>query len=238
MLDKCADLAPLARKKWLLDIVMFASPFVALVGYGTWYCGPLALLRLLGVPLLAVVHAIPLIPLYSRKDGAVSLVKLKYFLGPFKSLFGATCIGLMDVTAVALYLRGTMSHPENASSARHLRVLMYTIVYDFLWESIADVRDVQEDLHNGVTTLATAFGVQRTLIFLGGSAIVGDLSITILGGGSATLSALRSVFFWGAFTALAVYRPRRSMYAWGLASLVALLPVWLACLSESDGSVT
>ena len=220
-----------------MNIAIFASPFVVLVGYGTWHCGLLALLRLLGVPLLAVVHAIPLIPVYSWRDGNISMVNLKYLLGPFKSLFGATCIGLMDVTAVVLYLRGTMLYPENASSARQFRVLMYSVVYDFLWESIADVRDVQEDLHNGVTTLATALGVHPTLIFLAGSTVMGDLSITLFGGGSATLSAVRSVFFWGAFGALALHKPRRAMYAWGLASFVGLLPVWLASLGESNASV-
>lgn len=221
-----------------MNIAVFASPFVVLVAYGTWHCGILALLRLLGVPLLAIVHAIPLIPVYSRKDGNISMVKLKYFLGPFKSLFGATCIGLMDVTAIVLYVRGTMLHPGNASSKGHFRVLMSTIVYDFLWESIADVRDVDEDLHDGVTTLATSFGVQCTLILVGCSTVVGDLCITFLSGGSTTLSPVRSVFFWIAFSALALYKPRRNIYAWGLASLVALLPVWLAHFGEARGSVT
>lgn len=227
-MDKAADLPRQMRKTWLTTIVVFASPFILLVVYGTMHCGLLALLRLLGVPLLAVVHAMPLIPVYSYETGRISMVKLKYFLGPFKSLFGATCIGLMDVTAVVLYLRGTMLHPETASSAGHIRVLMYTITYDFLWESISDVRDIQEDEQNNVTTLATAFGVRSTLIFLSGSTMVGDLFITLLGGGSAALSIVRSTVFWGAFSALALHKRRSAMYSWGLATLVGLLPVWLA----------
>ncbi|KAF2232253.1 hypothetical protein EV356DRAFT_253807 [Viridothelium virens] len=230
VMDKAADLPRQTRKTWLMTIVVFASPFVVLAVYGTMHCGLLALLRLLGVPLLAVVHAMPLIPVYSWKTGSISTVKLKYFLGPFKSLFGATCIGLMDVTAVVLYLRGTMLHPENASSAGHFRVLMYTITYDFLWESICDVRDIQEDEQNNITTLATAFGVRPTLIFLGGSTMMGDLSITLLGGGSAVLSVVRSTVFWGAFAALALHKPRSAVYPWGLATLFGLLPVWLASL--------
>lgn len=110
---------------------------------------------------------------------------------------------------------------------------MYTIVYDFLWESIADVRDFDEDQHEGVTTLATAFGVQRTILFVGGTTIVGDLLVTIIGGGSAVLSVMRSVAFWGAFSVLALYKPRRATYSWGVGSLVGLLPVWLANLGES-----
>ncbi|KAF2159811.1 hypothetical protein M409DRAFT_29809 [Zasmidium cellare ATCC 36951] len=178
--------------------------------------------------MLAVVHGTPLIPPYSWKTGEISMVKLKAFLGPFKSLFGATCIGLMDVTAVLLYLRGTMPHPEHPPSTTHFQVLMYTIVYDFLWESIADVRDLNEDLQEGVTTLATAFGVRRTLMFVAGSTIIGDLSVTMIGGGNAVLAASRAVFFWGAFSALATYKPRRATSAWGVGSLVGLLPVWLA----------
>ncbi|KAL9087276.1 MAG: hypothetical protein Q9165_006770 [Trypethelium subeluteriae] len=229
-MDKAADLPRQTRETWLMTLVVFASPFVVLAVYGTMHCGLLALLRLLGVPLLAVVHGMPLIPVYSWKTGSISTVKLKYFLGPFKSLFGATCIGLMDVTAVVLYLRGTMLHPENASSAGHFRVLMYTITYDFLWESICDVRDIQEDEQNNITTLATSFGVRPLLIFLGGTTMMGDLSITLLGGGSAVLSVVRSIVFWGAFGALALHKQRSAMYPWGLATLVGLLPVWLASL--------
>jgi hypothetical protein len=231
-MDKAADLPSHTRKTWLMTIVVFASPFVVLVAYGTMHCGLLALLRLLGVPLIAVVYSMPLIPVYSFKTGSVSTVKFKYLLGPFKSLFGALCIGLMDVTAVVLYLRGTMLHPENASSAGHLRVLMYTITYDFLWESISDVRDIQEDDRDNVTTLATAFGVRATLLLLGGSTIIGDLAITLVGGGSVVLSIVRSTVFWGAFGALALHQTRSAQYSWGLATLIGLLPVWLASPGE------
>lgn len=227
-MDKTADLDKQTRKIWLTTIVVFASAFVVLVIYGTMHCGLLALLRLLGVPLLAVVYALPLIPVYSWKTRSFSTVKFKYFLGPFKSIFGATCMGLMDVTAVVLYLRGTMLHPEKASSAGYFRVLMYTITYDFLWESICDVRDIKEDAQHNVTTLATAFGIHRTLLLLGGSTVMGDLAITLLGGGSVVLSVVRSTVFWGAFGATALHKPRSAMYVWGLATLVGLLPVWLA----------
>lgn len=229
-MDKAIDLPSQTRKSWQTTIIVFASPFVALVIYGTWHCGPLALIRLLVVPSLAVVHAKPLIPVYSRKTGTFSRVNLKYFLGPFKSLFATTVISLTDVTAVVLYLRGTMLHPENASNVGHLQVLLYTITYDFLWESICDVRDMEEDTWNNVTTLATAFGLRRTLLILCVSTIVGDLSITLVGGGSALLSVFRSSFFLGAFCTLAVHKPRSATYAWALATVFGLSPVWLASL--------
>ncbi|CAI6234750.1 unnamed protein product [Periconia digitata] len=230
VMDKAADLPRQTRKTWLRTIILFASPFIALTVYGTMHCGFLALLRLLGVPFFAIIHALPLIPVYSRETRSITRVKLKYFLGPFKSLFGATCIGLMDVTAVVLYLRGTTIYPETSSGVGHLEILMYTIIYDFLWESISDVRDIEEDERDKVTTLATAFGIRKTLTFLLGSTMMGDLSITLYGGGSAVLSVVRSTVFWGAFSTLALYKRRSDMYAWGLGTLVGLLPVWLASL--------
>ena len=131
MLDKYADLPSETRKHWFTSIALFASPFVGLVAYGTWYCGIMALVRLLAVPMLAIMHAIPLIPTYSWRDRKISLVKLKYFLGPFKSIFGATCIGLMDTTAIVLYLCETRRCKEKAFDAKQLQVLTYTILYGF-----------------------------------------------------------------------------------------------------------
>ena len=109
---------------------------------------------------------------------------------------------------------------------------------DFLWESISDVRDLEEDLHNGVTTLATTFGVQWTLALLAASTIIGDVCITSVGGGGgmALTSISRPVSFWGAFSVLAVFKPRRAIFSWGAGMLVGLLPVWLASLGESDYS--
>lgn len=214
---------------------MFASPFLGLVIFGTWHCGIMALVRLLAVPLLAIVHAMPLIPLYSWSDRKLSFVKLKYFLGPFKSIFGGTCIGLMDTTAIVLYLCENRRCQTKAFEAKQLQVLAYTILYDFLWESIADIRDLEEDRHNGVTTLATRYGVLRTLSLLAASTIIGDVCITSVGsrGAITLLSISRPVFFWGAFGLLAVHKPRRAVISWGAATLVGLLPVWLASLSES-----
>lgn len=238
MLDKYADLPTETRKAWLISIASFATPFVGLVAYGTWHCGVMALVRLLAVPVLAVVHAMPVIPLYSWKDRKISFVKLKYFLGPFKSIFGGTCIGLMDTTAVVLYLCGSRHCQEKAFQARQLQVLVYTILYDFLWESIADVRDLEEDMHQGVTTLATTFGVWRTLVVLAAITIIGDVSITGIAHEGVTLTSIvRPVFFWGAFSLLALYQPRRAVISWGVGTLVGLLPVWLATLGESDYSM-
>jgi hypothetical protein len=234
VLDKYADLPSEIKEEWRNSIAVFASIFIGLVGYGTWHCGIMALVRLLAVPMLAIVHAIPLIPVYSWKDRKFSLVKLKYFLGPFKSIFGATCIGLMDTTSVVLYLCGSRHCQAKAFDAEQLQVLAYTVLYDFLWESIADIRDLDEDMHNSVITLATTFGVSRTLFILAVSTILGDAFITEVGGrNSNTLTSLgRPHLFCGALSLLAVYKPRRAVVSWGVGSLVALLPVWLASLSE------
>jgi hypothetical protein len=234
VLDKDADLPSETRKEWRNSIAVFASLFIGLVGYGTWHCGIMALVRLLAVPMLAIVHAIPLIPVYSWKDGRFSLVKLKYFLGPFKSIFGATCIGLMDTTSVVLYLCGSRDCQTEAFHAGELQVLAYTVLYDFLWESIADVRDLEEDTHNNVTTLATTFGVSRTLWILAASTVIGDVFITGVGGRDTVTwtSISRPLFFWGALTLLVLDKPRSAVISWGVGTLVALLPVWLASRSE------
>lgn len=239
VLDKYVDLPPESRKLWSRSIGVFASLLLGLAAYGTWSCGIKALARLLVVPALAIVHAMPLIPWYSRSKRGFSLVKLKYVLGPFKSIFGGTCIGLMDTTTIVLYLCDAHNCREEAFEAKQLQVLAYTILYDFLWESIADVRDREEDLHNGDTTLATAFGVRPTLMLVAVSTIFGDVCITSFDGRGfvSGTSIARAITFWAAFSLLAINKPRRAVISWSAGTLVGLLPVWVASVGMSGRSI-
>ena len=211
---------------------MFASSFVGLIGYTTYLCGVLTLLRLLFVPALVVVHATPLVPIWSFRSRKFNFVKLKDVLGAFKSSFGAVCIGLMDTKVVAQHV--CAAHPSSCgsevSSMRQARALAYTILYDFLLETIFDLRDIDEDVRNGVKTLPVALGRERTLLLLAAVVNLGDLIITgvRLDLWTAAECVFRSTLSWALFAYTASNRPRSDTAAWGLVTLIGLVPAWWA----------
>ena len=224
VLDKYADLSPQIKQEWKTHILSYASFFVGIVAYCTYHCGMGTLLQLMIVPACAIVHGRPLVPYWSFTEGRLRLVKLKDLLGVIKPLFGATLIGVMDTQAIMSYV----TNPAKSESRKSL-ALAYAILYDFLWENTADVRDYEEDCSAGITTLAVRLGPKRTLISVAIVVALSDLYLTSLIGaklqGSVLLGYLaRATLFPGFFSYLALTKPRGNAFWWGFGTLVGLTP--------------
>lgn len=156
-----------------------------------------------------------------------------------KPLFGAVLIGIMDTRPIMLFLKDTYDVSANVEDGvdarRQAQALAYTILYDFAWENMADIRDMKEDSAEGVTTLAVSLGAHRTLQLVTWVTSIGDLCITFL-----PPSGL--LFGWSAISQscgrwtlsrlflgyIAINKPRNNAFWWGLGTVVALTPAFWA----------
>ena len=113
---------------------------------------------------------------------------------------------------------------------RQAQALAYTILYDFLLETIFDLRDIDEDVRNGVRTLPVALGRERTLWLLAAVVNLGDLIITgvRLDLWTAAECILRSTLSCALFAYIALHKPRSDTTAWGILTLIGLVPAWWA----------
>ena len=138
----------------------------------------------------------------------------------------------MDVKAITSYI--CSSHPFTCtpqSNTIRTQSFLYTVLYDFLLETIFDLRDNEEDAQNKVKTLSVMLGRSHTLLLLFVVVNVGDVVIAGMGEEEAGLElaecVLRATLAWVVCTAVS-YRPRGDTAAWGFLTLVGLLPAWWA----------
>ena len=190
------------------------------------------LLRLLFVPALAIVHARPVIPVWSVRKSKLRFIKLKDVLGPFKSAFGALCIGLMDTKVIAQHVCTVRpgSCSSDVSNVRQTQALAYTILYDFLLETVFDLRDMDEDCRNQVRTLPLALGFEQTVVLLAVVVTLADLFVTGFTWDVwvVTECTSRSLLAWALSTYIASKWPRSDPAPWGLLTMIGLVPAWWA----------
>lgn len=126
-----------------------------------------------------------------------------------------------------------------------MQALLYSILYNFIRETIYDARDIDEDTHEGITTLATALGMTGTMLVLTIAAVVGELWIggyvftaiapspNFLFSGEVIGRALVTV---GLSSWVAKF-PRESRWIWVPFSLLSLAPAWHAQAATQAGSL-
>jgi 4-hydroxybenzoate polyprenyltransferase len=105
-----------------------------------------------------------------------------------------------------------------------MQSLAYSMLYNFLRETICDARDVFEDKQEGLRTLPMVLGPNGTMVFLAITAIFGDMAIT---GGFDMESLFRSVITL-IISGVVVRQPRENGTPWGFLILFGLLPAWWA----------
>lgn len=231
--DKFVDLPPATKRIWARPTAIYAGFFVLLTGYMTYLCGAQMLGQLLLVPALVVVHATPLIPFWSFKMRKLQFTNLKNVLGIFKSLFGACCIALMDTRPMvqsACFRQAEACH-SNFSRRRQTQALAYTVLYDFVLETVFDLRDVDEDKRNSVRTLPVALGGNRSLLLLTAIVLPGDLLIQ---GNiepefeTVAESLVRSGLTLAVLSIVVRTKSRGSTAVWGIVTLLGLMPAFWA----------
>ena len=136
-------------------------------------------------------------------------------------------------------------------SSIQLRSLGIAILYQFFRETACDVRDVQEDTRDKISTLPVRLGRERTVLAMG---VIGTLldalmtgavrihwstSATLLGGTKLDTwlcmqSIIRVCLTMAAYWQILKY-PRKNCVAWGVVSLLGLLPVLSAQGALLDG---
>ena len=160
------------------------------------------------------------------------IIRFKDVLGPFKSAFGALCIGLMDTRAIAQH--SCTVRPDSCNSSvsnlRQNKALAFTIIYDFLLETVFDLRDVDEDQRDQVRTLPLALGPERTVVLLAVVVTLADLFITGLTWDISVVAecVLRSLLSWALSTYVVSRWPRSDSVPWALLTMVGLVPAWWA----------
>ena len=240
--DKYRDVPRMSRPSgpaWLLWIGSLAS-VIAFSAYKTGYASAIQIVWYLG---LEVLWAGKLIPIYTFKQG-LRFVKLRQLVfqhsqlrslsrlltyackfGPGKSIFCGVMAGLMDAGPAAHH--ACLLHPQRcAPPGQQSRALAYSMLYNFLRETIYDARDIAEDRTEGVTTLATTLGMAGTVLVLTAATSIGEFWI-----GGAEFSLYHAVvrgFVTVALSTLVARQPRESRVVWAMFSLASLLPAWHA----------
>lgn len=116
-----------------------------------------------------------------------------------------------------------------------LRSLAYSVLYNFLRETVCDARDIAEDEKEGVMTLPIALGGRRgrTMLLLAVTVVLGDIVIT---GDLGMESLLRATLALG-MSHVVLTQPRENGLAWASLALFLLLPVLWAQVRLVDSFV-
>lgn len=126
----------------------------------------------------------------------------------------------MDVNPATVRACGL--YPSLCSSGDvRLRSLAYSVLYNFLRETVCDARDVVEDEEEGVMTLPIALGRRGTMLLLTVVVILGDIVIT----GDLSVESLLRATFALAMSHVVRKQPRENGLAWACLALFLLLPV-------------
>lgn len=146
-------------------------------------------------------------------------------------------------TSIFYYCHGNNAHCNDQATLT--RSLYLAILYQFFRETSCDIRDIDEDIRDGMKTLPIRLGKTNTLLLM---AIMGTLLDTLITKGirlnwsgiqmNSSLflgSILRVGTLIGVYTRILQY-PRENYLAWGMISLLGLAPVlWAqACLVGSE----
>ena len=150
-----------------------------------------------------------------------------------KSVISAACMGYVTAgTSMFFFCHSADAHCTGQSL--RTRSLCLAILYQFFRETSCDVRDIAEDKRDGMKTLPVRLGKSNTLLLM---VSLGALLDTVLTSGlsmdwsgiqmdPARLvgSVLRVGVTIGTYSIILHY-PRRNMLAWGMMSLLGLVPV-------------
>jgi hypothetical protein len=134
--------------------------------------------------------------------------------------------GLMDAGPAALHacILDPAFCSSHVSADRRFKALCYSVLYNFVRETIYDVRDIHEDTKDGITTMATTLGMRYALSVLLITALVAE---TWIGGQISAWGLGRAVGVVGLSFWVATH-PRESRWRWAAFSLLSLLPAWHA----------
>jgi 4-hydroxybenzoate polyprenyltransferase len=146
--------------------------------------------------------------------------------------------GLMDVEPASHHVC-LLAYPaaicHTAGRPQHIaQALAYSMLYNFLRESLYDARDIEEDKRDGVSTLATYLGMSSTIALLLAAAVAGEAWIS----GAVTLEGnIRAVGMVGLSSWIVTTQAREKRWPWVFFSLVSLLPAWHAQAQLSSGGL-
>lgn len=187
--------------------------------------------------LYGFVYGNPLIPYYSFKTKALRLAKPKVVLSWLKSASIALVMANVDADIGATHAcmvvdgarcpRWDLEADGSAAGAAdtYWRSFAVAFLYNWVRETMCDVRDLDEDTEEGVPTLPVAFGKSGTLALILFVAVAAEQVFM----GSGLLrplpfdSVLRvAVTFVGCV--LIKDRPREDTFTWGLIALIGLCP--------------
>ena len=129
----------------------------------------------------------------------------------------------MDTNTITYH---TCSVTLAACSAPGVRAtsLAYSMLYNFVRETICDVRDIEEDTHEGLITLPVVLGHQKTLVLLAVTTFVGEY---YLSGGFTSEGLLRATLTITA-SAMVAAQPREKTGYWAFLTTFGLTPAWWA----------
>ena len=159
-----------------------------------------------------------------------------------KSLVVAVCMGIITSDTPMFFY----CHDKNSvcsDSSIRTKAQLLAILYQFFRETVCDVRDMEEDIRDGMDTLPIRLGRFNTLLSL---FVLGTFADTLLTGGiwidlelsgtgvldmmvrmqmDLVIQSLARVGLTVGFFIEILRYPRSNSLAWGLSSLFGLVPV-------------
>jgi 1,4-dihydroxy-2-naphthoate octaprenyltransferase len=161
-----------------------------------------------------------------------------------KSLVVAVCMGYVTADTSMVYFCHHKDAQCNEQSLR-TRSLCLAVLYQFLRETACDTRDIAEDARDGMKTLPVRLGKNNTLLLIASFGMLLEALITkavlmtwsgIQVNPSLLIRViLRVGMMMGMYFKILQY-PRGNYLAWGVMSLLGLVPVLWAqsTLLESE----
>ncbi|KAE9373807.1 hypothetical protein N431DRAFT_337271 [Stipitochalara longipes BDJ] len=223
---------PLSNRpqKWIWSLWIFflwSIIFICIVGVGF----PAAM-QIYRFSLVGMFWGTPCIPFFSQAVG-FQVYKPKAVVSSAKSLIVAICMGYVTAETCSFYFCHSKNSSCDASSLR-ARSLYLSILYQFFRETTCDIRDIAEDMRDGMKTLPVRLGKKNTLLLMAGFGAL--LDILIIQGGIMTQSCIRinaSLVVEGILRvgmtiglyAKIIQYPKENRLAWGFLSLFGLTPV-------------
>ncbi|KLJ10738.1 hypothetical protein EMPG_13881 [Blastomyces silverae] len=144
-------------------------------------------------------------------------------------LWGTPCIPHFSASSGV-----SLSKPKTSLQTRSLCL---AILYQFFRETACDIRDIAEDTEDGMKTLPVRLGKGNTMLLMSVVGMFSDVFLTGRVGPSlqvvpslALQSVVRVGFTMCVYSQILRY-PRENYWAWGLMSLLGLVPVLPAQLS-------
>lgn len=126
-------------------------------------------------------------------------------------------------TAPATLHACLISPDQCTTETVRLKSLTYSILYNFVRETIYDARDIAEDSHAGITTLPTCLGMTGTIFVLAATALGVEMRVDEAFGYRA---AVRAIGVVGVSSWVAITQPRENRFVWAVFSLTTLVPAW------------